>query len=186
MAVSAIGFAAALHFVAVAIHHDVSVLDDVALRVALAQPGANARQQFLDRKRFGDVVVGADVEARDAVGDAVVGGQHDDRHAALGANALADFDAVHSRQHQVEDDEVGLFEGLFEAGEPVARDVDLVAFVLEFELQDAADRRVVLDDEDPIRTPFGRYAILHRDTLSDVLSRGPVRACNNWLGKGEK
>ena len=30
----------------------------------------------------------------------------------------------------------------------VARDVDLVAFVLEFELQNAADGGVVFDDED--------------------------------------
>ncbi len=53
---------------------------------------------------------------------------------ALGAHAPADFDAVHTGQHQVENHEVGFFERLFEPGETVASDVDVVAFVLELEL----------------------------------------------------
>ena len=142
-----------MHFVAIAVHHDVAVFDHVGLRRALAQARANARQQFFGRKRLGEVVVGAEIEAGNAIGDAILRGEHDDRHVALGANALADFQAVHARQHQIEDDEVRLFERLFEPGEPVARDVDLVAFVLEFELKDAADGRVVFDDEDAVRLP---------------------------------
>ena len=35
-----------------------------------------------------------------------IGGQHDDRHAGLGADLLAHVDAVTTGQHEVEEDEV--------------------------------------------------------------------------------
>ena len=56
-------------------------------------------------------------------------------------------------QHQVEDDQVGLLERAFEPGEAVARGLDLVAFVLEFEFEHAQDLRVVFDDEDLVDAP---------------------------------
>ena len=60
----------------------------------------------------------------------------------------ADFHAVELGQHQVEDDEIGLFEGLLQTREAVVGGLDLVAFVFEFEAQHSRDLRVVLDDED--------------------------------------
>ena len=118
-----------------------------------------------------EIVVGADVEAADAIGHAIFRGQHDDRHAALGANAPADFHAVHARKHQIEDHEVGLFERLLQALEPVARAFDLVAFVLELELQHAADGGVVLDDENLEAV----FRLTHVSRVSDVRPSCPLR-----------
>ena len=77
---------------------------------APAQHGANARQHFLGRERLGDVVVGASVQAGDAVGLVAARGQHQDRH-ALGARVLAPFlgqrQAAFARQHPVEQDHIG-------------------------------------------------------------------------------
>ncbi|MFK4579088.1 hypothetical protein ABIF83_002535 [Bradyrhizobium ottawaense] len=44
------------------------------------QHRAQPRQQLLDGKRFGQIVVGAAIEPGDAVGDLAARRQHDDRH----------------------------------------------------------------------------------------------------------
>src|SRR5262245_36070333 len=77
------------------------------------QGGLDAAAELAHREGLGYVVVGADLEAGDLVGLAALGGQHDDRHLAARAHLAADFDAVHLRQHQVEDDEIEA--GLLEA-----------------------------------------------------------------------
>ena len=75
-----------------------------------AQQRRHARAQFLRAERLGDVVVGAELEARDAIGFLAARRQHDDRNGGdrrIGAHRLADEQAVHAGQHQVEDDEIG-------------------------------------------------------------------------------
>ena len=65
------------------------------------------REQLLERERLDDVVVGARVEAGDAVADGVARGQHQHRHpAAPRPQAAADDEPVDARHEHVEDDGV--------------------------------------------------------------------------------
>src|SRR5579872_1486793 len=137
-----------------------------------AKTRADARKKLVNRKRLRQIVVGPGIQTGDAVRDAIFGRQHDDRHRAFGADARADFQAVHLREHQVEDDKVRLFEGFFEACEPVARDLYLVAFVFKLQLQDPQNRGIVLDDED-LEFAFGRN-LTHHSYLSTAVSIQPA------------
>ena len=64
-----------------------------------------------DREWLRDVVVGAELQADHLVELVVAGGQHDDRHGAGGAKALAHLEPVQLREHQVEDDEIDVLLG---------------------------------------------------------------------------
>jgi hypothetical protein len=78
---------------------------------APAQHGADARQQLARLKGLGQVVVGAQLQADDAVHRVALGGEHQHRHLGRGAGQRADaaahVQAVHVGQHQVEDDQIG-------------------------------------------------------------------------------
>ena len=71
-----------------------------------AQDAADAQQQFARFERLGQVVVGAGLEA----GNAVVGfahrRQHQNRHAAAGPQIGGEIEPAFARHHQVEDDQV--------------------------------------------------------------------------------
>jgi hypothetical protein len=67
-----------------------------------AQEGIDARHKFPVAKWFGDVVIGAHLKTVDDVSFPVSGGEHDDGDAAVLADALADFEAVHVRHHDVQ------------------------------------------------------------------------------------
>ena len=78
-------------------------------RCDAAQQRGDPRGQLLRAERLGDVVVGAELEARDAIGFFAARRQHDDRDRRgrrIGAQRLADPQAVQPRQHQIEDDEI--------------------------------------------------------------------------------
>ena len=93
---------------------------------------ADAAAELADRERLRDVVVGAELEAEHLVELVVARGEHDDRDGALGAQPPADLEAVDSRQHDVEHDEVDLL--LAEASQrllAVTRLDDAVAVPLE-------------------------------------------------------
>ena len=80
----------------------------------LASPGSarhrpDARNQLVRTERLGDVIVGANLESADAIRFLGARRQHDDRHSGGGlvcAQRLADIEAAHSRQHDVENDDV--------------------------------------------------------------------------------
>ena len=114
------------------------------------QRGLHARAELAHRERLGDVVVGAELEAEHLVDLLRLGREHDDRHRrALRAQPLADLEAVHPRQHQVEHHEVELLLG--EARERLAavgRLHDLVAVALEREREQCLDRLLVVDEQD--------------------------------------
>ena len=63
---------------------------------------ANAREQLLDRKRLGQVVVGTSIERADLVRVLAARRDHDDRHARPCAHRLHHLDAVHIGQAQIE------------------------------------------------------------------------------------
>ncbi len=72
-----------------------------------AQHGVDARDQLARIERLGQVVVGAHLEADDAIDVLALGGQHDDRHRlARAAQAPADREAVFAGQHEVEHEQV--------------------------------------------------------------------------------
>ena len=71
-----------------------------------AQDDLDARQQFARAERLGQVVVGAHLQADDAIGFLAARGQHDDRDVGVGAQRAAQREAVVAGQHEVEHDQV--------------------------------------------------------------------------------
>ena len=122
----------------------------VARHAGAPQRGLHPRAELAHRERLGDVVVGAELEPEDLVDLLALGAEHDDRDPlALRAQAPADLEAVHLRQHHVEHDEVERLLG--EAGEGLAavgRVHDLVAVALQREGEQRLDRLLVVDEED--------------------------------------
>ena len=114
-----------------------------------AQQGADPRQQLLALEGLDQVVVGAGVEAGDAVLGLGPRGQHQDRHVALLAQAAADLDPVEPGQAEVEHDQVGdESDRHVERLDAVGGGADLVALVAQGTAQDVGDVGVVLDHED--------------------------------------
>ncbi len=116
------------------------------------QPGL----QLTQGERFDEVVIGAGLEAVDAVVDRVAGGQHQDRRAvARGAHPAAHLETVDLRHHHIEDHRIGgaaLGAGL--ASRPHARpraSFDVVAVELQRSLE---------------RSPDGGLVVYHKDAAS--------------------
>jgi hypothetical protein len=85
--------------------------------------------------------------------DGIFGGEHEDRDGAARSQAVADFKAIHAREHPIQDDEVGgVVTGQDQPGAPVGGGVDSVALVGKAALEQLEDRLVVFDDE---------YALVH-------------------------
>ena len=108
------------------------------------------REQLLALERLDEVVVRADVEALDAGVERVARGQHQDRRVVLVlAQPAGDLDAVHAREAEVEDEQVGEERvDLVERRDAVAGEAHLVALQPQRALEHLGDLLVVLDDED--------------------------------------
>jgi hypothetical protein len=99
---------------------------------AAAEQRPHAGHQLLIGERLDEVVVGAAVEAPDAVRGGVAGGQHQDRDLAFGPEPAADLDPVEAGHHHIEDHEVGWsFARTREPFGPVTGGVHVVALVDE-------------------------------------------------------
>ena len=100
-------------------------------------------------ERFGDVVVGAHLEAEQLVDLLVLGGEEDHRHVRLLAYAAKKLHPVHARHLDVEDAEIGgvLGQG-FERRGAVIVGADLVSFRLERHAQRGEDVALVIDKRD--------------------------------------
>jgi hypothetical protein len=111
------------------------------------------RHQLTDAEGFGQVVVGAELQAEHAVELGGLGRRHQDRHVARpGAQALADLQAVQAGQHQVEDHQVvGLRLSLRQASGAVEGEADLATQVGQVQADQLGDVAVVFDDEDAAR-----------------------------------
>ena len=119
-----------------------------AARRAPAHQRPDAGEQLAALERLDQIVVGAAVEALDAVLGVGARGEDQDRDVALGADAAADLDAVEPRQAEVEHDEVGdeLLGGV-ERLHAVGGRAHLVALLAQRAPQHVGDLGVVLDDE---------------------------------------
>src|SRR5215210_915158 len=102
----------------------------------------DAGEQLLYVERFGQVIVGATVEAVYLVEGGVAGRQHDNGHPATSLAQLPeDTDPVQTRQHNVEDDQRRPERLRFlDAGETVVGAPHRKAEVLELGLNETGDR----------------------------------------------
>src|SRR5579862_6841355 len=147
---------AALDAPPVEIDDEVAVADHAAadrvgqIAIGASQVGLDPRQQLPQAERLRQVVVRAELEADDLVDLLVAGGEHQDGGlAARGADPAEHLEAVHGRQADVEQDEVGrLRRGDLEAFLAGSGERDLVALLLEGVLDPAGDRVLVLDNQD--------------------------------------
>ena len=145
---------------------EAQVADDqrgAAARRAPAHQRPHPREQLLALERLHQVVVGAGVEALDAIVEVGARGQDQDRDVGLGAQPPADLDPVEPGQAEVEDDEVGdeLLGGA-QRVDPVGRGAHLVALLAQRAAQDVGDRLVVLDDEHAARLDSSLSSIGYR------------------------
>ena len=74
-----------------------------------AQQCLDARQQQTRLHRFGDVIVGAELQAEDLVEIFVTGGQHQDDALVLLAHGAADLEPVLARQHDIQNHQIRIF-----------------------------------------------------------------------------
>ena len=146
--------AANLHRARPRVDHDVAA-DDAATGVrrgvviAAAKHCLHARHEFAGAEGLGEVVIGAHLEARDAVHLVAPRGEHDDGCARLFADAAADFHAPKLRQHQVQDDEVRpRLRVRLERRLAVARREHGVAFTLEVALNHLDNDGFIFHDKD--------------------------------------
>ena len=137
-----------------------------------AHERAQPRKQLAEVEGLGQVVVGADVEAADAVADLSARGEHEDRRPALAlAQRAADLEAVAAGEHHVEDDGVVVpHRRLHQRGVAVADDVDGVALVAQPAPDGTRQLRVVLDEQQPHVAPCAQR---RRNETSSARSSPP-------------
>ncbi len=113
------------------------------------QPGANARDELLGVEGLDDVVVGTGLEPLDDIRRVAPGGEHDDRHAGLIADARAHLDAVHAGQHEVEQHQIGLgrVDGVDGRG-TVRAEGGLETLRAQHDADHLGERDVIVDDQD--------------------------------------
>ena len=84
---------------------------------AATEHGAQAQDEFVRFERLGEIVVGAGLEAGDAVFGRAAGGEEKDwQVGALGAQGVRERETGFSGHHDVEDQEIGLHDPEFIAG----------------------------------------------------------------------
>src|SRR5271165_799851 len=117
-----------------------------------AHDGFDAGDQLARAEGLGDVVVGTEFEAEDAVGFATFRGEKNYRHRGEGgslANGAADLEAVFAGDHDIEQEKRGALP--FGVGEHVGSggiDAHGEALVLKMMANEAGNVGIVFDDED--------------------------------------
>ena len=102
------------HLVAAGVDDEVVDLDrrGIVLRELglAAEHGPNARQQHAWTERLSDVIVGTEFQAADDVGLSRFGRDHHDGNVLrlrIAFQQLADREAIDSREHQIQEDQIG-------------------------------------------------------------------------------
>ena len=152
MRVSSISRSPRCDGVAGGVELDAGVAQRLLGRAAAApQQRPQARAELLERERLDQVVVGARVEALDAVGHGVARGQHQHRRAvARGPQAPADLEPVGLGHQHVEDDRVRrrVGERVQRLG-AVGRQLHAVAVHPQRAIQSVAHRGLIVHHQDP-------------------------------------
>ena len=116
------------------------------LGVGATQQGAHAGHELTGREGLDQVVVGAQLEADDAVLDLALGGEHDDGHVRGLADGAADALARELGEHEVKDHEVeGVLLELLDSALAVAHAAHDVVLALEVGSHRVANRLLVLN-----------------------------------------
>ena len=141
---------AAVHLVRVGVEREVGEAHGADVAVDPAQQGAQPRPQLAQREGLDQVVVGAGVEALDAVVDRVACGEHEHRGAVAGlTHAPTHLEAVDPGHAHVEDHGVGRRGGqAVECRCAICGKIHVVAVERKRPLQGGPDSRLVIDDED--------------------------------------
>ena len=118
-------------------------------RLDAAQHGMNARGQLARVEGLGQIVVGANLQADDAIDVLAAGGQQDDGNGRVAPKGAQNLEAVLLGQHHIENDELIVAAG----GELDGACAGMMGIHLEpFAAQQFADQiaqlPVVVDDED--------------------------------------
>lgn len=134
------------------VKHQVGDLEHFRAHLATlaTDQGTQARFQFLDRERLGQVIVGAKAQAGELVVQRVAGRQHQHRGglACVVAQAATHFDAVQAWQHEIQHDHVvAVLRGKTIAVQAVLRVVDLEATAFQVLADHFGDIAVVFDDQ---------------------------------------
>ena len=115
------------------------------------QERADSRDELDDGEGLGEIVVRSRLQSLDAVVDLLQRGQHQDRHAAPGADLSTGTQTVEVRHQDVQDDEVGARPVAVEEVQrlrSVRGALDGVALQLERTADRPPQRVVVVDHED--------------------------------------
>jgi len=117
-----------------------------------AQHGLDPGDKFARAEGLGDVIVGSDLKAEDAIRLAALGRQENYRHGgeALSlADVAAKFETVFAGNHDVEHEERGtLALGVGDHSGTVGIDADRKTFVFQVMANEAGNVGIVFDDED--------------------------------------
>src|SRR5262249_39758836 len=149
---------AAFHFDFVARDVELKFLPDKAVGLLMfggstPEEALDAQDQFPRAEGFGDVVVGAEFQTENPIHLRGLGGEHDDRdggRAGVAPEDFANFQAVHSGDHQVEDDKVGQqVAGFLQGFFAVDCGGDLVTGTFEVEAHQFDGIRLVVDHKNP-------------------------------------
>jgi hypothetical protein len=125
------------------------------------------RDHFPRAEGLGDIIIRANFQAHDAIGFLRLGRDHNHRDFCgrkLGTQASADFQPVHLREHEVQEDQIKLFLGQFpQAGIPIFDSLHFISFPLQIMLEKVLDILFVLDNQ----YFFGHSFILAQGSLKD-------------------
>ena len=137
--------------------------------------------QLAQAERFGDVVVGPQLEADHLVDLGILGGQHHDRDAGLGPDDPADLDPGELGEHEVKEDEIGALGSKPEQRLAAVGGRDHPESVgLERIDERLAEGRLVIDDEDRSGHQWLRIATRVNGSLQ------PHCRGSRWRGPGAR
>ena len=115
-----------------------------------AQDRADPRHQLARIERLGQVVVGAQLEAHDAIHVVAARGEHQHRHLGRGADAAQEIEAADAGQHHVEHRQLVVpGDGAVERVGAVGLGVEREAFACEVLADQLGQLHVVVHQQDP-------------------------------------
>src|SRR5947209_6364334 len=139
----------------IALQVDLNIAERVAIHLLgqslrSAQNGFDASEEFANGKRFGDVVVSAQLEPNDFIHLLAAGGEHDNgNRRALGLELLAYVETAHARHHHIENYQIGrILECAFQAIDAIESGNNLKALILEVIAQSGDHVWFILDNQD--------------------------------------
>src|SRR4030095_8992777 len=170
--------------------------DDIAERkllaahrvpVVTANLRAHPGQQLVHAEGFADVIIGAEIQALDAIALVGARGEQDDRHArALGAQRPAHLEAADAGQHDVQQQQreglVGERAKALLAGRYRG---DLIAVELEVVGEHRSQLWFVLDDQHAAQIIRGGNFSIHETASRDSTGRGDA-AITGGFASGSK